>query len=188
MWFITIIYSILLLIGAVLVYRYRPKRLANEPPVIKSKRRGIGGWLIFMMCTLVLSVLTLGATVAKTHIQFSLNAWENLTVPDHVSYHAMWAPILIFEFLANLTLLTGVILACVLFFEKRLTFPRFYLAVLVARPIVILTDFLLCLDLPAITAETRAKSAVMLARAVVFSLIWGAYLLNSRRVKETFVK
>lgn len=188
MWFITIIYSILLLIGAVLVYRYRPKRSANEPPVIKLRRRGIGGWLIVMMCTLGLRVLAVGATVAKNHIQFSLSAWENLTVPGHVSYHAMWAPMLIFEFLANLTLLAGGILACVLFFEKRRTFPRFYLAVLVAHPIVILTDLLLCLNLPAITAENQANSAIMLARAVVFGLIWGAYLLNSRRVKETFVK
>jgi Protein of unknown function (DUF2569) len=126
--------------------------------------------------------------MAKSHPQFSLTTWEALTVPGHASYHPMWAPVLLFESLANLTLIIGAVFACILFFGKRITFPRFYLAWLIAHPTILLIDYLLCLGLPAITAANRTKAAGVLGWAVVFSLIWGAYLLKSRRVKETFVK
>jgi hypothetical protein len=183
---VSLLYSLILLAGVVFMSLYRPKSLA--PPFIDPKLNGLGGWLILMAITLILRALYVIIIIAKNSSSYSLGTWELLTVPGHTYYHPLWAPALLFEMLANLTMLAGSAVSIILFFGKRDTFPRFYLIYLVIQLLAPLIDFALCSPLPIITAATREKAATGILQGVLFAFIWGSYLLKSRRVKATFVK
>ena len=72
---------------------------------------------------------------------------HSLTDPSGGAYHGLWAPLLIFELLVNLTLMSFPVFLIILFFQRRRTFPPLFVMFLLfsviashARPFWISND------------------------------------------------
>ena len=78
-------------------------------------------------------------------------------------------------------------LALVLFFMKRKAFPKFFLLLLWASAILVVSDELIGRQIPFLAKESDAASARLAFRAVFHAVLWTAYTLKSRRVQATFI-
>jgi len=185
-------YSLLLAIGAVLVYRFQclsSGHILQAPPVIESNVSGLGGWLILIGLGLVFSLFRLVFLVIQTLNVFSLWKWQALTTPGGISYQPAMAPVLIFELLGQLTTLTLCLFTLVLFFQKRRVFPRWFIGMLVFNLIFIFLD---AVAVKGLLHSSKPQTGITLTRnltrAVIGCSIWIPYMCVSRRVKSTFVR
>ena len=74
----------------------------------------------------------------------------------------------------------------VCFFAKRKAFPNVYSDLLCSNVVFLLLDDLACNQIPFLAKNAGTISSG--ARAFVTAAIWSAYMLQSRRVKVTFIK
>jgi hypothetical protein len=156
--------------------------MAHEP-------RGIGGWLIFVAIGLFIWPLRLLLLCYKTYMPiFQNNYWEALTTPGTVSYHGLWAPLLVFEISGNAVFFVFCIVLIALFFRKSPLFPRLYITCLALNVVFVTGDFFFSDLIPAVAAESDTESVRELIRSIVGAAIWIPYMLVSARVKNTFVK
>src|SRR5688500_18863506 len=64
---------------------------------------GVGGWLLLVVLGLIVSPLRITYFLATIHWPiFRDGVWEQLTTVGAPGYHHLWAPLLIFEVVANL--------------------------------------------------------------------------------------
>lgn len=149
---------------------------------------GLGGWLILVGIGLVLSPFRLGAFTLQTFVPvFTNGTWEILTTPGSEGYHALWAPLLIFELLGNLGFIVAYIALGILFFRKSRFFPKAYIAIAFMNLCFIILDaFLSSFVLPG-EPMFLPDTAKEIARPLVSIAIWVPYMLVSKRVRNTFV-
>lgn len=167
---------------AVLAYRY-------DPPAWQADRdspEGLGGWLVLVAIGLVISPFIIGHGLFDLAGAMSADTWAALTTFGGASYHALWAPLLLVELVANLGQLVFAILMLVLFFQRRTCFPKLMIGFYIAAAVLQGADLMMSSLLP--TIQVTAKDYASLARVVISSIIWSAYLLRSQRVKATFVR
>lgn len=158
-----------------------PAALADNEP------RGLGGWLILVMIGLILSPIKIGILIGSIVFPlFQGGTWEVLTTPGSEHYHPLWAPLLIFEFTINGTLILAGVALLVLFFTKSRRFPRMFILYVAVTLIFQIADYVLGEQIPAVAAES-AESTVEIARTVITAIIWVPYMLVSKRVKNTFI-
>jgi len=185
----------LLVLGvAVVVLAFRRRRPpplpggAGFPVSLVDGPRGIGGWLILVAIQVCLNPVTLLFGTFDNPESFQAATWHNLTLPDSAAYHVLWAPLLIFELLTNLSLLAVSVVLVPLFFSKHRWFRWGYLAFLIARMLLLGLDLALGSRIPAVQEYLGPKEFTELGRATVAALIWGGYVLVSVRVRNTFVR
>ena len=80
------------------------------------------------------------------------------------------------------------VLLIALFFKKRATFARFYIAFLLFRAFDALIDHFGSQIILGNAQELAPQDRRVLIRAILPCLIWIPYMLKSRRVKATFVR
>ncbi len=80
------------------------------------------------------------------------------------------------------------VLAVGLFFAKRKVFPRIDIALLVANAAFLLTDEIVGGRIPYVAGASDASSARDVLHAALQAIIWCGYVLQSKRVKATFVR
>ena len=129
----------------------------------------------------------LGYQVIDLLPTYGQSAWSNLTARSSGSYHVLWAPVLLYELLANLALMVLSILLIVLFFQKRASFPWLKIFFMAATVVIQFTDLILVAMIPAAAANLDASSFRDLIRSVSACVVWIPYLCISRRVRSTFV-
>lgn len=147
---------------------------------------GLGGWLVLLAFGLLVRPLIYGKTLFTLADAMALDNWSALTTFGNANYSALWAPAMIFEMAADLGLLVFSILLVVLFFKRRSSFPRLAIVVLVAGLAAQIMDVGLSGLLP--TLSITPKDMALIVRTAVAVAIWWAYLVQSRRVKATFVR
>ncbi len=156
----------------------------NKSPV------GIGGWLVFPALGLIVTPFTMGFQFYRDLLPaLTPEVWNAVTDPQSAAYHPLWAPVIIFEVLANLALIFFTLLLSWLFFSRSKRVPALFvlwLALLAGTQIV---DQLLTAQIPAL-AEQPTDPAVMrdLARSIISAAVWIPYFLKSVRVKNTFIE
>jgi len=159
-----------------------------RPPPADAPARlnGIGGWLILLAVGQVLLPVRFIKTafdVFSTNIH--TNSWRALTDPIEPSYHAWWAPTLLFELFFNMVGLLFAALLVALFFTKKAVWPRAFALFLIINLIGVVIDTVLVDHIPAavepIVTSLRDITPVVLAAAV-----WIPYVFFSKRVKATF--
>jgi hypothetical protein len=163
---------------------------ASPPPILGSELQGLGGWLILVGFGLCASVLSRAVSIARIwEGYFSVQTWQMFAVPGGESYHPLYGPLLIFEVLGNAALFGLNVLTLCLFFSKRRQFPKVYITFLAANAGFLLIDEIGGNAIPLVaTASGHEASRTDLFRAMFAALIWGSYMLKSRRVKSTFVR
>jgi hypothetical protein len=185
---------VLLAIGAALTYRWQPAvatpaLASNETTPARPRLEGLGGWLVFVALGLFLTPITAASFFVQTYAVYSTEQWNALTVPGTETYHAYWAPYLIFALVGNLTSLVLALLLLVLFFGKRRSFPRIYIGFLIFQTLAMAIDFVGARQLSALLEESDlVESTNDLVRSVGACAIWIPYMVVSRRVRSTFVR
>jgi hypothetical protein len=189
--FIAGLYSLFLVGGVVAIHRHHSPLPASllEPgaEVEPSGPSGIGGWLILVAIGLILTPFRVAHALYESSSLFSLNSWHELTVPGGSLYHPAMAPYCIFSILGNLTLLACSIVVASLFFNKRRTFPRLYICLLVGGMLLMTIDYAWGSMMPPTAEEMTAADLRQVFRGWIACLIWVPYTLVSKRVRATFI-
>src|SRR6266545_1617764 len=176
--------------GGFFGYRYfRHSRLPQPvPPPVDAPARlnGIGGWLILLAIGHVLAPLrSIKTAFDVVSTAMNSNSWRALTDPMQPSYHAWWAPTLLFELFFNILALLFSVLLVALFFAKRAAWPRAFALFLVVNLVGAVMDTILVDRIPAAT-EPLVTSLRDIAPIVLAGAIWIPYVFLSKRVKTTF--
>lgn len=139
---------------------------------------GIGGWLILLAVQQVLGP-----------VQFAFGALqEYLSLPAELI--SRFALAFAGDFALRLAYLALLVYSAVLFFGKREAFPRVYMvtyAAGLAFPFVLATWVLLSTGV-SIYANLSGATLGYYMLGVAIGAIWISYLLNSVRVRNTFVR
>lgn len=183
--FAACMWGLMMLVAAFFVYRIRPDHKV-PPPIADPKLAGLGGWLILVAFGLFVSPFAVGFTIWQTLIVFEPVTWAALTTAGGESYHVWWAPVLILELTGKITLIVFCVLLLVLFFQKRRTFPAVYIVFEIFAVTLLVLYEVAARALP-VELEEADKSFAALGRDIFWMFVWVAYMLQSKRVKATFV-
>ena len=155
---------------------------------LEPEPEGLGGWLILVAIGLIMSPLLLVTVLWRDLLPIFVEGhWPLLTRPYSDAYHPLWAPLLVFEVLANLALVGFSLVCLFLFFRRSARFPTVVIAYYVANLGVVATDFFLATLIPAAAAMDDTESVKQLVRSIATCAIWIPYMRHSRRVLNTFV-
>ena len=151
--------------------------------------QGIRGWLVLPLLSLIFSPLRASFSIYKLFWPiFSEGDWQILTTATSKAYHPLWAPFLISELVGNIAIVIVGLIALWFFLRKSRLAPRWVISWLAATLILVVVDFVLANQIPAVAAQkTDPESIKELARSVIGAAIWIPYFLVSKRVKATFV-
>jgi len=142
---------------------------------------GLGGWLILIAIQVIGAILGSGSNLT---LYLQLIPEVSASPEGHTS--GIFA-LLIFEFLASLAFFAVAILQIVCFFKKRRLFPKIYIGLSLAYIAWPLLDagayWLIAPDEPFFDHDTLKS----LVQASGSALIWITYMLQSKRVANTFV-
>ena len=104
---------------------------------------------------------------------------------------------MISELAANVLMILARLYLIFLFFTKKRLFPRFFIIVMIASPLIIYLDaYFAARIMNELTAGLGQAAEEILdsdttkdfIRALVYACIWSPYMLYSKRVKNTFVQ
>jgi transglutaminase-like putative cysteine protease len=178
--------------GAKRIYSIRPP---PEAPVSQpglwtysgiTRYDGIGGWMLWPVFGLAIGIFVEArAAYLALDLTLDLAKWNLLTLPEAARYEPFWAPALLFEACAGVGLLVFSVLSFVLLLQKRSTFPKVVVALLIAKPIVYLLDKALLWQIHTSTAPKELFTQTLI-QLLISSAIWVPYFLLSKRVKATF--
>ena len=119
---------------------------------------------------------------------FGVISWTELTTAGYEKYNPMWKPILIGEFIYNISLIVLSLFLIYLFFSKHRLFPKLFIITLLIPPVFVLLDsWAVTLIYPSekILDEVTLRNFL---QALFFAIIFIPYTLLSKRVKETFIE
>lgn len=150
---------------------------------------GIRGWLLLPALSLILLPFRLAGDFMPSIDVYSMPTWVRLTHPGSAGYDALWAPALLFEMLATLSLGALGLLTLLLFLKRRSSTPRFFIALSVS---IVLSQaigqaFVAALPLTGAVAG-QLRDPTDLIKSLVSLAVWGTYFARSRRVKSTFTR
>ena len=172
--------------SAVKVYHYQPKAF-RKPQDSGSYIPKIGGWLILAGVGISIQPFSLGWQIVSALDAYSLTTWKPLTTPGSENYHFLWQPLLYYELSANIFWLVFSILIAILFFQKRLLFPKIYVSYLFITFAVQLIDSVALLGIPSMAEDWTLEDTSDLVRYAIFVMVWSLYFTRSKRVENTFV-
>jgi len=147
----------------------------------------IGGWSI--ICAIGLALYPVQAAIslyAEVFPALSPENWARLTLPNSVSYHPLWAPLLITELIGNGCFLILSTCVVVFFFKRRKFAPRLAIIFLASNFIFVGLDCYFTQVILAISDPVNMGPTINFVRTLVASTIWIAYFIFSKRVKRTF--
>lgn len=187
-WIIAMLSALLLTIlmaAATFVYRHDP---AGPVAPLDPSLQGIRGWLILPAIGVVVTPIRVGLEFIGNLEAYGLSNWAALVTPGGEFYHALWAPLLLFELCVNLGLIVLSVLLLVMFFQRRRLAPMLFIVMIVGSALFAAVDLWLANMIPMAAEEITAKDGIETGRACLYALIWTAYFLVSRRVKSTFIR
>lgn len=151
--------------------------------------KGLGGWLLFVILGLLITPPRIAYFLAINHWPiFREGVWAQLTTPGEPAYHALWAPVLIFEIIGNVGSIVLAVATLVVLFKRSKYTPRLAIAWLAWTSSAVIIDFIVIDFIPVVAAQTDPQSVRDLVRSIFSAAIWIPYFLVSRRVAATFVE
>lgn len=154
-----------------------------EPPR-ETKLEGLGGWLILLVITLfvgVVSGLNNISEVADVATDSELLARWDATNPGFSSYIQTALVMAVAFLLARIALI-------VMFFRRHRFFPKAFIAVALLAPIWFIAESVLYQSVSPSEPLFDARKLGGLLGGIVYTVIWVSYMLVSKRVKATFVR
>lgn len=154
-----------------------------------SNLKGVGGWLIIVILGLIQTLFVVGGSFYTSVTNFtdgSVEAWSSIQgLAGAVAFDVVISAFLSVSVIYLLYLMRG----------KSKKFPGLYIKFLVALNIYAFLGMVILSNLGYPNLETQAlflgeeeDTIMSFITTLTVSLIWGAYMLKSRRVKLTFTK
>lgn len=171
----------------------RPAR--GQPPLSMrtDMPQGLGGWLVLLQINMYYSLLLFSDYFFRGLLPiYSSETWHSLTSPDGAYYNPHVKRLFMLETLSTAVMLGLLVVALVLLYRKKSAFPwimicYFVLTVLFDLGTSMVFDrFLTYEDLGGAERDQYTKTGLFIQR-LTFCVAWVAYLLRSKRVKNTFV-
>ncbi len=157
---------------------------SNESTInSKSEQTKIDGWLIIFGITFILkSVGLLFLSYVKFSTIFQAN-FKNALISNTSKYY------LYSEAFGTLLFLIFSILVLIFFFKKSKSFLKVWVTFFIAYLLYISIILVIMLQIP-LFAELKLLTSTkkLLSQNLFYFIIWGTYLLKSKRVKRTFIK
>jgi len=166
--------------------RINARSRLQPPPLLENHQlQGLGGWLILIAIGLCISPFI---RIHNWEGYFSNQVWQIVAMPQGEKYDPLYGPLLIFELLGNIFLFGLNLLLLCLFFSKRRSFPRLFIAFILCHVVFIILDDVGCVLIPALRSNAAVQDHTEAIRAIFYAIIWVPYMVKSRRVKATFIQ
>ena len=150
---------------------------------------GLRGWLTLVAIGLIVSpfklLYELNASFAELFID---GVWGALTIPSSPVYRAGLGTLLAVELVCNIVILLVAVLLLWLFFKRKQSFPKLYIAATLLTLLFVTLDIWFASQVIADQLMLTGEITKSLAAVAVGIVIWIPYMLRSRRVKATFVE
>ncbi|MEX6215742.1 DUF2569 domain-containing protein [Providencia hangzhouensis] len=153
-------------------------------PQPRRELTGIGGWLIFPMLGIILSLIILPFSIYEQNTQV-IEYWVELTDPQSSSFIPLFKELIYFEVLGNVILYSTLLFLSYVFFTKKKLTTKIYIFFQIFSLVLTVTDIILASIL--LDLEVESSDIKDIFRALIACAIWIPYFLVSRRVKNTFV-
>ena len=169
-----------------LAYKYMYLYDPPGPPTDQRNTRlaGLGGWLILPGIALIVNPIKILIDTRESWYLFS--AWQWSIIADRLDTGLLVT--MAVEMVCNVALIVFALFLLVLFFTRRHTFPRFFIAYFVFSLAVNGGDLLALHLLSYPGAGVDAPDIWGLTRLAVYTVIWSLYFRKSERVKATFIR
>lgn len=148
-----------------------------------SPLKGLGGWLIIVAIRLIFSCISSLILILYSSIIFI--EWSQITNPDSNLYIENLKWVYLFEIGINLIIIFFSSYLLYLFFTKNYKFPS--LMICFEFVIVIFKVLDLFINDQFTIFKLEIRDIFITTNSIIWSTIWVLYMLNSVRVKNTFV-
>ena len=164
------------------LYLYDPP----APPAdhINTRLEGLKGWLILPGIAIIASPIRI--LIETRDIWYLFSAWQWSIIADQLETGLLVT--IVIEMICNVALIVFALFLIVMFFTRRHTFPRFFIAYFVFTLAVTGGDLLVLHLLPYPGVEVDAADLGELTRLAIYTVIWSLYFMKSKRVKATFTR
>jgi transglutaminase-like putative cysteine protease len=164
------------------LYLYDPPCPPADHP--DTRLEGLGGWLILPGIAIITSPVRI--LIETRDIWYLISAWQWSIIADRLETGLLAT--MVVEMICNVALIMIALFLIVMFFTRRHTFPRFFIAYFVFSLVVTGGDLLALHLLSYPGVEVDAPDLGELARLAVYTVIWTLYFMKSKRVKATFTR
>lgn len=189
---------VLLIVGGIGYAIYSSNRKSKRGESVENvssksgeNLEGLNGWLILVGFGLVVTPIRLISNFPKTYLPFFTDdTLKALITPTSATYNAALLILVVIEIVVNIALFVATCVTIYLFFTKKKLFPKFFIILFIAFPLVVLIDGLTTLAVFPTVSFVQIFDPVtggQLIATVIAGAIWISYMLRSRRVKLTFV-
>jgi hypothetical protein len=150
---------------------------------------GLGGWLTLVAIGLIITPLRTGFMLSSIYMPIFQDGQIAVFIDNGSEYYNPGLFLLLLaEIIFNLLNIAGSLLLLYLFFNRKKTFPGWYIGLMLFSLIGIFVDAVLSgfifPEEPMFDPDTTSE----LVRALVGASIWIPYMLMSVRVKNTFIR
>lgn len=148
---------------------------------------GLGGWLILVAISLIYQFISVGyGFFSNFSAIFVSNMWAVFCDPNSNMYVANLDWLIYFECVCNSVFLILIGYIIYLFFRKNYKLPSFFIFFKIIYVVFITSDVILCCIVLQL-ANNYFPDLIGIVGAIINACIWIPYMLNSVRVKNTFI-
>lgn len=180
-----ILAGVIMIVAAVLLARSGPPSWVRWPAPPIDGPSGLRGWLYLLGFGVCLTPLVALVGLFKMLPTYGISSWAAYTSVSGSHYHPLYGPLLILEMLFSIVLLVFSCLQIWFFFGRKRWFVVFFVVFMLIRLAYDVSDVMLANQIPSFHAKGVHWSRLL--QSALAALIWVAYLLRSRRVRNTFV-
>jgi len=155
--------------------------------VTKRGPEGIGGWLILVIIGLIGSICRISWSLYYDHFKvLRSGTLAQLMSPASEAYHPLWAPLIVFEIVANVISILLAIATLVLLLKRSRHVRWVAIVWLLGSLLLVVGDYAFAQQIPLVAAQPLDADTVReIVRSVIGALIWVPYFLVSKRVRAT---
>nr|WP_272914988.1 DUF2569 family protein [Paenibacillus dendrobii] len=154
----------------------------------------MGGWLGFMQINMYFSLAYFSNYFFRSLLPiYAQENWGDLTSPEGDYYNPYAKGVFILESLSTVVLMGLIVVALVLMYRKKAAFPPIMICYFVLTVLfdigtnMMFQRFLTYEDLSGADKEQYMDTGLLIKR-FLFCSAWVAYLIRSKRVKNTFIQ
>lgn len=163
----------------------QPTSINHQPSGVS----GLGGWLVLVQIGLILTILLALIQLPEFYFTvFDSENWNVFTSRESEYYHPLWGPTFIIETVFSTFLLGFTVFTLYMFYRKKFILPRLMIILYSANLFFWVVDLILLYQIPLAREVEDGSSIRELFQSIISCAIWIPYFLNSKRVKNTFVK
>ncbi len=184
--FIVIIFSTVFVYFCLKLYDFKP--VMNKLAGNTIERNNTPYWLFIIILIVCFGLFWQIVEFYNILPAYSLRKWLMLTSPGSEFFHALWAPILIFKLVVNISVICFSILIIVLFFKKKQNFTLIFIVFGISYLVFSLINFFSMQVIYKVNHDIFLGNYKLLIIKGVLLSILSLYAYKSKKLKKVFVK